>query len=176
MQREGGDFLLVDPIVCSPLMFRDLPAVNCAEVRMVASSSNQQSLSLVDKGHVFGGTNLVLTPYGDDRSNERHSIHCDHRHFPTLQLAEGRSYRWVARDLDISKNTVADIAKLANQKVVRRWVLGQTPTNLAAERIGIMKQAACGGQNKICSPRHVKAERRVNVTLREGFFREAAMA
>jgi DNA-binding CsgD family transcriptional regulator len=24
---------------------------------------------------------------------------------------EGRSYRWVARDLAISKNTVADIAK-----------------------------------------------------------------
>lgn len=27
------------------------------------------------------------------------------------QIAEGRSYRWVARDLGISKNTVADIAK-----------------------------------------------------------------
>lgn len=26
-------------------------------------------------------------------------------------IAEGRSYRWVARDLGISKNTVADIAK-----------------------------------------------------------------
>lgn len=26
-------------------------------------------------------------------------------------ISEGRSYRWVARDLSISKNTVADIAK-----------------------------------------------------------------
>jgi DNA invertase Pin-like site-specific DNA recombinase len=26
-------------------------------------------------------------------------------------IAEGRSYRWIARDLAISKNTVADIAK-----------------------------------------------------------------
>ncbi len=26
-------------------------------------------------------------------------------------VAEGRSYRWIARDLRISKNTVADIAK-----------------------------------------------------------------
>jgi DNA-binding CsgD family transcriptional regulator len=25
-------------------------------------------------------------------------------------IAEGRSYRWIARDLDISKNTVAGIA------------------------------------------------------------------
>ena len=32
------------------------------------------------------------------------------------------------------------------------------------------------GRNKSCSPRHVKAERRVNVTLREGFSLEAAMA
>lgn len=26
-------------------------------------------------------------------------------------IAEGRSYRWIARDLDISKNTVLDTAK-----------------------------------------------------------------
>jgi DNA-binding CsgD family transcriptional regulator len=26
-------------------------------------------------------------------------------------IDEGRSYRWIARDLAISKNTVADIAK-----------------------------------------------------------------
>ncbi|WP_245289607.1 MULTISPECIES: hypothetical protein [Agrobacterium] len=26
-------------------------------------------------------------------------------------IAEGRSYRWIARDLGISKNTVAEIAK-----------------------------------------------------------------
>ncbi|CAN7754762.1 hypothetical protein LJN214_006821 [Mesorhizobium sp. LjNodule214] len=26
-------------------------------------------------------------------------------------IAEGRSYRWIARDLGISKNTVGDVAK-----------------------------------------------------------------
>ena len=26
-------------------------------------------------------------------------------------IADGRSYRWIARDLGISKNTVAEIAK-----------------------------------------------------------------
>ncbi len=26
-------------------------------------------------------------------------------------MAEGRSYRWIAHDLGVSKNTVADIAK-----------------------------------------------------------------
>lgn len=29
-------------------------------------------------------------------------------------IAEGRSYRWIARDLRISKNTVADIARRAS--------------------------------------------------------------
>lgn len=31
-------------------------------------------------------------------------------------IAEGRSYRWIARDLDISKNTVNDIVKGRRQK------------------------------------------------------------
>ena len=40
-------------------------------------------------------------------------------------IAEGRSYRWIARDLGISKNTVNDIVKRSPaQAAVRRPDLG----------------------------------------------------
>ncbi|MCY1740986.1 recombinase family protein [Ensifer sp. SL37] len=35
----------------------------------------------------------------------------------TASIAEGRSYRWIARDLGISKNTVAEIAKRGRANV-----------------------------------------------------------
>jgi DNA-binding CsgD family transcriptional regulator len=37
-------------------------------------------------------------------------------------IAEGRSYRWIARDLGISKNTVADIVRRNRPEERKRHV------------------------------------------------------